>query len=156
VTHVAQILVVILLPAVSIAACIHFDQAHEHIGETQCITGKVIRVEEGSRGVRYLDFCEDYRLCTFSVVVFPYDLKKVGDVRQLAGKIIELNGEVKEYDGRAEIILEDSKQLVGESARLSPLPKNFDVEQKGHFSAGQFRAKKRGARKKKGHPTLPA
>src|SRR5947207_3480997 len=98
----------------SAAECIPLDQAGKHIGETQCVRAKVIRVEEGSGGVHYLDFCEDYRLCSFSVVVFSYDLKKVGDVRQLSGKTIEVRGEVKEYDGRAEIILENPKQMSGE------------------------------------------
>jgi hypothetical protein len=140
--------------------CLPFDQAHKHIGETQCVTGKVVRVEAGSGGVHYLDFCDDYRLCDFSVVVFSYDLKKVGDVRQLAGKVIEIRGEIKDYDDRAEIILESKKQLTGEAAMLPampPMPKSFDVEQRGHFSAGKFRAKKsRSTYRKKGTPTLPA
>ncbi len=107
--------------------------------------------------MHYLDFCDDYRLCSFSVVVFSHDLKNVGDIRQLAGKMIEIRGKVKEYDDRAEMILENSKQLGGEIVRLPPLPTNFDVEQRGHFSAGQFRAPhSRGTRKKKGRPTLPA
>jgi hypothetical protein len=60
-------------------------------------------------------------------------------------------------NNRAEIILENPKQLGGGSARLSPLPKSFDVEQRGHFSAGTFRARRsRNTRKKKGRPTLPA
>jgi hypothetical protein len=139
------------------APCLPFDQAHKHIGETQCITGKVVRVQAGSGGTHYLDFCDDYRLCTFSVVVFSYDLKNVGDVRQLAGKAIEIRGEVKEYNDRAEIILESKKQLTGEAAILPPMPRNFDVEQRGHFSAGKFRARKsRSAYRKKGSPTLPA
>jgi hypothetical protein len=120
------------------------------------VTGKVIRVETGSGGVHYLDFCEDYRLCPFSVVIFSHDMKDVGDVRELAGKVIEIRGEIKEYDDRAEIILESSKQLGGAAARLPPMPKGFDVEQRGHFSAGTFRAKRsRSTRKKKGIPTLP-
>lgn len=143
-------------PAVA-AACLSFDQAQKHMGETECVSGKVFRVQAGSRGVNYLDFCEDYRLCPFSVVVFPYDLKNVGDVRQLAGRVVEIRGEVKEYDGRAEIILENRKQLGGEGVSLPPLPKNFDVEQRGNFSPGQFRApKRRTTHKKKGTPTLPA
>jgi len=37
------------------------------------------------------------------------------------------------------------------------MPKSSDVEQRGHFSAGKFRAKKsRATYKKKGTPTLPA
>lgn len=107
--------------------------------------------------MHYLDFCEDYRLCPFSVVVFPYDMKSVGDVRELAGKAVEIRGEVKEYDGRAEIILESRKQLGAEGASLPPMPKNFDVEQRGHFSPGRFRAPhSRKTYPKKGTPTLPA
>jgi hypothetical protein len=155
--QVTRILVALLFPSLSLASCIPFDQARNHLDETQCVTGKVIRVEEGDQGVRYLDFCEDYRLCSFTVVVFPYDLKKIGDVRQLAGKVVEITGEVKEYDDRAEIVLESSKQLSNGLMRLSPLPKSFDVEQRGHFSPGTSRRPRIShARKKKGIPTLPA
>ena len=137
--------------------CVPFDQAHKHIGETRCVTGKVVRVAVGSKSTHYLDFCEDYRLCPFSVVIFSHDMKNIGDVRQLAGKVIEIRGEIKEYDDRAEIILESRKQLAGEAAQLPPLPKNFDVEQRGHFSTGKFRGNKsRSTYKKKGTPTMPA
>lgn len=138
------------------ADCIPFDQAPKHIGETECITGRVVRVH-ATRKAHYLDFCEDYRLCPFSVVIFSHDIKNVGDVRQLAGKVIEIRGEIKEYDDRAEIILDSRKQLSGQAALLPPLPKSFDVEQRGRFTAGTFRAKKsRSTYKKKGTPTLPA
>jgi len=155
VKNAALILFAVICSHALFASCLPFDQARNHLGETQCVTGKVVRVKEGNRGVRFLDFCEDYRLCTFTVVVFPYDLKKIGDIRQLAGKMIEIRGEIKEYDDRAEIILESSKQLGGEAVMLSPLPKNFDVEERGHFSAGSFRASKSRniKRKKKGVPT---
>lgn len=114
-------------------------------------------MQAGTSGTHYLDFCDDYRLCSFSVVVFSHDMKNVGDVRQLAGKVVEVRGEVQEYDDRAEIILESRKQLAGEFSMLPALPKSFDVEQRGHFSAGKFRARKsRSTYKKKGTPTLPA
>jgi hypothetical protein len=90
-------------------------------------------------------------------VVFPHDLKKIGDVRQLAGRVVEISGEIKEYDDRAEIVLESSKQLNSRLMRLSPLPKSFDVEERGHFSPGNPRRPRVShARKKKGIPTLPA
>jgi hypothetical protein len=147
-----------LLSASALAAtCIPFDQAQRHIGESQCVTGKVLRVAAGEHGEHYLDFCEDYRLCSFSVVVFSHDLKNVGDVRQLAGKVVEIHGDVKEYADRAEIVLESRKQLSGEIDALPPLPKNFDVEERGHFSAGKFRpSRRRATHSKKGHPTIPA
>ena len=138
-------------------SCLPIDQARNHLGETQCVTGKVIRVETGSEGVHYLDFCEDYRFCPFSVVIFSHDVKNIGDVRQLAGKVIEIRGELKDYDDRAEIVLESRKQLSGQTVSLPPMPKNFDVEERGHFSAGQFRTKRsRSTRKKRGSPTVPA
>ena len=144
----------------ALAACIPFDQARNHLDETQCVTGKVIRVQQGGDGVHYLDFCEDYRLCTFTVVVFPHDLKNIGDVRQLAGKVVEITGEIKDYDERAQIVLENPKQLNNGLLRLlpsQPLPKHFDVEERGHFSAGSSRAaRKRSSRKRKGIPSLPA
>jgi len=73
--------------------------------------------------------------------VFSYDMKKVGDVRQLAGKIIEIRGEVKEYDGRAEIILDKAGQLGGDAGALTPLPplpKNFDCRAAGTFQCGEI------------------
>jgi hypothetical protein len=148
----------LLISSLCAAECIPFEQAQKHIGEDQCVVGKVVRVETGNSGVHYLDFCEDYRLCSFTAVVFSYDLKKVGDVRQLSGKIVEIHGEVKEYDGRAEIILENVRQLGGDPlGKIPPLPKNFDVEQRGRFSAGKFRpSHTRSARKKRDRPTLPA
>src|SRR6202011_1148047 len=108
--QVPRILIALLFPSLSPAACIPFDQARNHLDETQCITGKVIRVQEGEEGAQSLDFCQDYRMCSFVVVVFPHDLKKIGDVRQLAGKVVEIRGEVKESDNGAEMVLENSKQ----------------------------------------------
>ena len=120
-----------LLTASAWSDCLPFDAGRKHVGEIKCITGKVVRVKQGARGVHFLDFCDDFRLCPFTVVVFPGDLKSVGDVRQLQGRMIEIHGQVKEYDGRAEIILEEYRQLGGAGAKIPPLPKNYDVEKKG-------------------------
>jgi hypothetical protein len=116
------LIVALLLPAISIADCIAIWEAKKHIGETRCVSGKVLRVKEDNRGVTFLDFCEDYLVCPFALVVFPSDLKHVGDVRQLQGKMVEIHGPVKEYDGRAEIVLERARQLTGMlgKSRLCP------------------------------------
>jgi hypothetical protein len=118
--------------------CIPFSEARNHIGTTRCIAGKVLRVKQGNGGVHFFDFCEDYRVCPFTVVVFPGDLKKIGDLRQLQGRQIEIEGPVKEYDGRAEIILTRLNQLRGDAAKIPPLPKEYDVERHGKYSAGKF------------------
>ena len=122
--------------------CAPFFEAMTHIGEVACISGRVIRVKPSARGIHYLDFCEDYRVCPFTVVVFPGDLKQVGDVRRLEGKLVEIHGPVKGYDGRAEIVLTESRQVKGDNISLPPVPKDYDVERKGRFGAGTFRASK--------------
>ena len=43
-----------------------------------------------------------------------------------------------QYDGRAEVILQEFRQLGGSGSHIPPLPKNYDVEQKGHYSAGKM------------------
>jgi len=146
-----------LLPTLLSAECIPFTQAGEHIGETQCISGKVLRVKHGARGVTYFDFCEDFRVCPFTVVILPGHLKDIGDVRQLQDKVTEVHGPLKEYAGRAEIVLEQFRQLGGAGARIPKLPKNYDVENKGHYSAGTFSLPKpkHPATKKKQPATIP-
>lgn len=123
--------------------CLPISQAPQHVGETKCITGKVLRVKIGVKGVHFVDFCEDQMACPFTVVVFPSDLKDVGDVRRLAGQVIEIHGPVKLYKGRAEIVLSRVSQLTAGSTLIPPLPKNYDVEKQGKYSAGRIRPPKR-------------
>lgn len=118
--------------------CIPFEQAKQHLGETRCVSGKVLKVGQSQGGTLFLDFCSNYRQCPFTVVVFRSKLRDVGDVRQLEGKDIEVTGKIKLWGTRAEIILEHVRQLRGEAAKIPPLPKTYDVENRGRFSAGEF------------------
>jgi hypothetical protein len=141
--QVALLILLFAAPTARAADCIPIHQAGQHIGETKCVTGKVIRVKVGIKGVHFLDFCEDAMACPFTVVVFSNDLKDVGDVRRLAGRTIEIRGALKAYDGRPEIILNRISQIEGGAAMIPPLPKNYDVENRGHFSAGRLRPTKK-------------
>jgi hypothetical protein len=126
------------IPALA-ADCIPFTDAPKKIDETVCVTGKVVKVNSSGRsGTMFINFCDDYKKCAFSVVVFPKDMEKVGDVRALEGKNIEIHGKIKEYRGNAEMILEDPAQLSGPVTKLPPLPKNYDVENQGKYSPGQY------------------
>jgi DNA/RNA endonuclease YhcR with UshA esterase domain len=120
--------------------CISFADATKHLGTTQCITGTVLHVEDGGKGVKFLNFCKDRKACPFTVVVFPADLKKMGDVRQLEGRQIEVKGTIQDYDGRAEIILRRTQQLLGNAAFLlfPKVPTDYDVERQGHNRAGKM------------------
>jgi DNA/RNA endonuclease YhcR with UshA esterase domain len=76
------------------------------------------------------------------VVVFPADLKKMGDVRQLEGQQIEIKGTIQDYDGRAEIILRRSKQLGEGAFLLFPMvPTEYDVERAGRNATKAKREK---------------
>jgi hypothetical protein len=119
--------------------CVSFAEASQHVGTAQCVSGTVLHVENGGKGVTFLNFCKDKdaKACPFTVVVFPADLKKMGDVRQLEGRQIEIKGTIEDYDGRAEIVLRRSQQL-GEGAFLlfPTVPTDYDVERAGHTRAG--------------------
>ena len=127
--------------------CIPIQDASKHVGETKCVAGKVLRVKLSQR-VHFLDFCADQLACPFTVVVFSHDLKDVGDVRRLEGRSIEISGAIKIYDGKPEIILSRISQISGGKAMIPPLPKEYDVEKTGHYSAGRLYPSKKPAKTK--------
>jgi hypothetical protein len=148
---------ILFLVVVNLACgeCLPFSQAPKNVGATKCITGQVLKVTRGASGTFFLNFCPDYRVCSFQVVVFPRDLRHVGDIRALEGKTIEINGTIKEFDGRPEIVLKNVRQLRGDAARIPPLPKKFDVENKGRYSAGKFSYPKSSRKKSPKRQTKP-
>ena len=121
-----------------LAQCISHTEAEQHVGEIRCVSGKIYGVEHLDHGVTLLNFCPESPTCPFAAVVFARSLKNVGDVRQLQGRTVEIHGKVTAYSGRAEIIVERARQIGGDGAKLPPLPKEYDVEKKGHYSAGTF------------------
>jgi hypothetical protein len=146
--YLALLTILFAAPLLAASDCVSIQDASQHVGETKCVTGKIVRVQAGVKGVQFLDFCEDQMACPFTVVVFAHDLKDVGDIRRLAGRMIEIKGPVKLYDGRAEIILNRISQIAGGAALIPPLPKNYDVENRGHFSPGRLRPSKKPAKTK--------
>jgi hypothetical protein len=123
-----------LLAPLAHSECLSIEQTGDKTGARACVSAKVLKVVAG-RGAHFLDFCEDYSKCPFTVVVFDRDLRDVGDVRELEGKVIEIHGNIVQYEGRSEIVLRDSAQLKGASPKLPPVPKTYDAERRGNFSA---------------------
>ena len=64
--------------------CYPVGEASQHVGESKCITGKVLHVKDGPKGVQFIGVCEDRAACPFSVVVFASELKDVGDAASKA------------------------------------------------------------------------
>jgi hypothetical protein len=134
----ALLLSAIMVSAAKAEKCIAIEEAAQHIGKVRCVGGTVKNIGESKSGVTFINFCEDYRRCPFTAVVFPRDLRHVGDVRQLVGKRIEVEGKLRIFDGRPEIILKRPRQLGGVMSKLPPVPKEYDVEKRGRFSAGRY------------------
>ena len=128
----------LLLASQVFADCITPEQAATKVGASACVRGDVVKVVQTESGTHFLNYCQSYRDCPFTVVVFRRDLRHVGDIRQLQGRKVEIYGKVQLYAGQPEIILRDAGQLRGEAARLPPLPKNYDAERHGKYSAGSF------------------
>lgn len=83
------------------------------------------------------------------------DLRDVGDVRHLSGRTVEIRSALKLCDSRSEIILNRISQIKGGAAMIPPLPKTYDVENHGHFSAGRLRPTKKPKKTKaKPNPTV--
>lgn len=91
--------------------CEDIRKASSLEGKNGCITGLVQRVYTSHSGNSFLDFCQDYRACPFTSVIFAADKSKFGDVGSLQGKRVEIRGDVVSYQGRAEIILHDPQQV---------------------------------------------
>jgi hypothetical protein len=51
--------------------------------------------------------------------------------------------EPSNYDCRPELILNRISQITGGAAMIPALPKNYDVENRGHYSAGHLRPTKK-------------
>ena len=143
------LLLVLLLSAPAFSQCISITDAPQHIGKKTCVAAKVLKVTENENGAFLLKFCPDAQPCPFVVRVFPADFDYVGDVRQLTGKEITITGKIQKWNHIAEIILRDSDQLNREFAKLPPIPKTFDVENRGHVSPGEFKGNKTTKRSEK-------
>jgi len=91
--------------------CVDIRNAGPMAGKTGCIAGLVVRVYSARSGNTFLDFCQDYRTCPFTSVIFAPDKNKFGDLESLQGKRVEIRGDVVSYQGRAEIIVHDPQQV---------------------------------------------
>src|SRR5215472_4759008 len=103
------ILIAAALCAVAAGECVPFEQLQGKKGDAVCITGKVVKVNQSHAGNWFLDFCEDYRQCPFSVFIFEKDAARLGDLRSLQGQQVTIYGRIREYNGKPEIVLRDRR-----------------------------------------------
>jgi len=97
--------------AVSSPPCVDVRNAGPLTGKSGCVTGLVLRVYTARSGNTFLDFCQDYRTCPFTSVIFAADKSRFGDLGSLQGRRVEIRGDVVAYQGHAEIIVRDPQQV---------------------------------------------
>ncbi len=131
-----KLMLTILIPSISYAGCVPFTQARKHIGETQCVKGKVLRVDDPKPGLASLSFCKDQGKCAFTALVSSTDRKSIASLHELRGKTVKIYGLLKESNGNAQIVLQDPRQLLSQDVAMPSFMKTYDVEERGHYSAG--------------------
>jgi hypothetical protein len=97
----------------SLPACVDIRNAERLVGKSGCVAGLVLRVYAARSGNTFLDFCQDYRACPFTSIIFAADSKSFGDLGTLQGKRVEIRGKVVSYRGHAEIVIRDARQIRG-------------------------------------------
>ena len=106
-------LLLTLTAAPALAETITAAEAKNHIGQNATVEGCGER--SPSRPVRQGDLslisAGSYPNNPFTAVIFKDDFNKFPTVDSLAGKTIDVTGQIKEYRGRPEIILNDPEQL---------------------------------------------
>lgn len=91
--------------------CLDIHNAPAHVGETGCVSGRVLRVFISRAGNAFLDFCPDYSSCPFTSVIFSSDRAKFGALESLEGRQVEIRGPITSYQSRAEIKIHDPQQV---------------------------------------------
>jgi micrococcal nuclease len=87
-------------------------EAANFIGRYVSLTGPVVQATKTSGGTVFLNFKEPYPDNCFTAVIFPSSLSKFADPEIFyLDKIVEVSGSVKEYEGKAEVILDDPSQI---------------------------------------------
>jgi DNA/RNA endonuclease YhcR with UshA esterase domain len=98
------------------AAPLSPEDAAGHVGETATVCGLVASAKFAANSCSqptFLDLGKPYHNAVFTAVIFGDDRPKFGTPEtSLRGKRICLTGQIRDYRGRPEIILNDPNQLT--------------------------------------------
>jgi DNA/RNA endonuclease YhcR with UshA esterase domain len=96
----------------AIAETITPPEAKAHVGEIVTVEGIVSEVHHAASGkVIFIDMGGRYPNNAFAAVIFSDDASKFPNVDALEGKTVDINGAIRLYKGKPEIILNDPSQI---------------------------------------------
>jgi hypothetical protein len=111
--------------------CTPASRASELTGKHGCVAGKVFRVTTTKRGDTHLSLCPARSRggaeCSFRVAARAQDRSSVGDLAYLRGKTIAVVGDVTEFRGHPQIIIQEKEQL---QVAAGEAPQDFDASQR--------------------------
>ena len=85
--------------------------AGNYIGKTVTVVDTVNQVYKSKKGDYFLDMGGDYPDNAFTAVIFSGDASNFDSLESYEGKVIEVTGKVKEYQGKVEIIVKNKEQI---------------------------------------------
>ena len=89
-----------------------YADAINHIGENATIEGIVLNVYKNSSGMEFIDFCKNYKTCPFTAVIFSSDTQKFKNIDKLKNSKVNISGNIKNYNGKAEIVINNPSQII--------------------------------------------
>lgn len=100
-----------LVSTPAFAQTITVNEASAHIGQTATVKGVVDEVHTSGKGNIFLDLGGRYPNQSFTGVIFSQNTGAFPNAGSLEGKTVDINGPVKLYHGKPEIILRSASQL---------------------------------------------
>jgi len=85
-------------------------EAKSYVGEYAIVQGYVASVYEREKVV-YLNFEKSYPDNPFTAVIFAKHFSDFDDLTEYENRIVEVKGEIKEYKGKPQIILNSEDQI---------------------------------------------
>jgi DNA/RNA endonuclease YhcR with UshA esterase domain len=105
-------LLLTLTAAPALAETITAAEAKNHVDKDVTVEGTVSEVHHAASGrAIFIEIGGRYPSNLFSAVIFKDHFNKFPTVDSLVGKTVDVTGRIKDYRGRAEIILDDPEQL---------------------------------------------
>ena len=109
---IAMFLGLFLIVASAKAETIQPGDAAKYVGKSVTVEGPVSEVHHTASGKAiFVDMGGRYPNNIFSGVLFSDEASKFPEIDSLEGKVIDISGTVKLYQGRPEIILNDPGQI---------------------------------------------
>jgi hypothetical protein len=99
-----------LIVTPAIAATYSPTEAQKHVGESATVEG-IASVYVAKSGTTFVDLGGSGRDAPFTGVIFKDKAATMPSVQSYSGKVVDITGTIKDYQGKAEIVIEDAGQI---------------------------------------------